>query len=196
MRCHRSLLGFLLVLTLVVPVSAKGETALMPVYGAQDAPLTFTIWGSLTCPYTGQLIPILKQVIDESNGKANMEWRHYPAHPPDPALHVYSMADPSRFWDFVFATFEMTTKHGANLNTLPMEIGKTLNIPAEKISKTQANDKLWDAVKQDFLAAKLTGVRITPGLFHDGYFLTPKGMPRDLKEFKKILSGIVDKAQI
>ena len=168
----------------------------MPVYGAQDAPLTFTVWGSLTCPYTRKLMPVLKKVVDESDGKANIVWRHYPVHPPDPSLHVYSMAEPARFWDLLFVLMDRAGSFHPDFEPVALEAGKQLNIPAAKIRASQKNERLWHLLKQDFLAAKLAGIRLTPGLFHDGYFLTPGGIPQDMNEFESILRNIVKSADL
>lgn len=196
---YRIVFSLLLVFTFAAPSTAGGaaptEMARMPAYGPQDAPLTFTVWGSLSCPFTRQLMPILKRIADDYEGMVNIEWRHYPIHPPDPALHVYSMADPSRFWDFLFALLDKAGTFHRDTGALAVEVGREIKLSAEKIRATQENDQLWYTVKQDFLAAKLTGIRATPGLFHDGYFLTPNGMPQNLKEFEGILRNIVEKSQ-
>ena len=41
------------------------------------------------------------------------------------------------------------------------------------------------------MAGKLLGITRTPGLFYNGYFMTPAGMPSDLKAFDKSLRAML-----
>ncbi|MDT9702827.1 DsbA family protein, partial [Streptomyces sp. P17] len=59
-----------------------------PLLGPATAAERFIIWGSYTCPYTAMLIPIMKGLQSDHPKAVALEWRHYPLHPPDPALHV------------------------------------------------------------------------------------------------------------
>jgi hypothetical protein len=46
-------------------------------------------------------------------------------------------------------------------------------------------------VKEDLIAGRLLGVARTPGLFYNGYFLTPNGIPLDLASFDKSLRAML-----
>lgn len=41
------------------------------------------------------------------------------------------------------------------------------------------------------MAGNLMGVKMTPGLFHNGYFLTPGGLPTDTAAFDKSLRAMI-----
>ena len=177
--------------------ASRADAPPLPAYGSDKAPYSFTVWGTFTCPFPRKIMPVLKQIVDESNGKVRLEWRHYPVHPPDPSLHVLAQADPARFWDFAFAFMQAldansnSTDYNANAKAAAEKTG----IDLAKFAAAEADAARWDAVKQDFLAGRLMGVSFTPGIFFDGYFLTPKGPPMDTKAFEASLRVMVQQAK-
>ncbi|MEX1083717.1 MAG: hypothetical protein WEC82_05305, partial [Xanthobacteraceae bacterium] len=68
-------------------------------------------------------------------------------------------------------------------------------IDPAKFAAAEDDPAKWDTVKQDFLAGRLLGVGFTPGIFFDGYFLTPKGPPTDTKAFEASLRVMVQQAK-
>ncbi|CAN5325715.1 hypothetical protein BH10PSE9_BH10PSE9_21130 [soil metagenome] len=59
------------------------------------------------------------------------------------------------------------------------------------LKEAQADSAKWAMVKQDLLAGHLLGITATPGLFYNGYFLTPGGIPLDGKAFDASLRGML-----
>jgi protein-disulfide isomerase len=164
-----------------------------PLLGPATAAERFIIWGSYTCPYTAMLIPIMKGLQSDHPKAVALEWRHYPLHPPDPALHVASMAvAPGRAWDFTAAVLEdylATEKQtdGAKLLSLLAKFGGD----EKSYSRALADPASWATLKRDMLAAQMIGVKLTPAVVIDGYYLTPDGLPSDLKGFDAALRAMV-----
>jgi len=48
------------------------------IYGSPNAPITIVEFSDLECPFCARLHTTLKQVVDESNGSVNWEYRHLP----------------------------------------------------------------------------------------------------------------------
>ena len=169
----------------------------LPAYGSDKAPYSFVVWGTFTCPFTRKIMPVLKQIVDESKGKVRLEWRHYPVHEADPSLHVLAQADPARFWDFAFAFMQALDEKPDNTdyNAIAKAAAAKAGIDPAKFTAAEDDPEKWDAMKQDFLAGRLLGVGFTPGIFFDGYFLTPKGPPMDTKAFEASLRTMVQQAK-
>ncbi len=176
--------------------AAKVDVGAPHLLGPADAAKHFVLWGSYTCPYTAALFPILLKLQAETPKRVCIEWRHFPLHPPDPALHVAGQGlAGDAFWGFTtqilaFYLKEDRQPDGKDLLALAQANGET----QAWIDKAEADPVLWSAVKRDLIAGQLMGVASTPGLFVDGYFLTPDGMPSDAAGFEKSLRDMIAKA--
>jgi len=195
LRLKTLLVSALLCFGTILP--SRAEVPPLPAYGSDKAPYSFIVWGTFTCPFTRKIMPVLKQIVDESNGKVKLEWRHYPVHPPDPSLHVLAQTDPARFWDFTFAFMQALDEQSANkdYNSIAKAAAEKAGIDPAKFTAAEDDPEKWNAMKQDFLAGRLLGVGFTPGIFFDGYFLTPKGPPMDTKAFEASLRTMVQQAK-
>ena len=58
------------------------------IYGNPDAETTIVEFSDYECPFCARLHPTLKQVVDESEGKINWEYRHLP-------LSIHASAEPA-----------------------------------------------------------------------------------------------------
>jgi protein-disulfide isomerase len=126
----------------------------------------------------------------------SVEWRHFPIHKPDPALHVAALAfEGDQFWGFTLRVLGEVLAKGGGFDMLTpeklAEIAKTVGGSDERIQAAYADPAKWAAVKQDLLAGHLLGVQVTPGLFFNGYFLTPAGLPLDRKAFDASLRAML-----
>ena len=163
-----------------------------PLLGDEKAPKRLVVWGSYTCPFTAQLIGGLIGVVKDLPQIVSAEWRHFPTHLPDPALHVAGLAfTAEHFWGFTFRVLgDVYAAGGSYAGLTPAKLAAFAAAEggSEKTLKDAYADKAkWAAVKEDLLAGRLLGITRTPGLFHNGYFMTPDGMPRDVKGFDKSL---------
>lgn len=59
----------------VPPVDATDH-----IYGSPSAPVTIIEYSDFECPYCARFQPILKQIVDESNGGVNWVYRNWPIH--------------------------------------------------------------------------------------------------------------------
>jgi protein-disulfide isomerase len=164
-----------------------------PVYGSPDAQHRFVVFGSFTCPFTIALVGLLGRIAADSNGTVAIEWRHLPVHEMDPVLQAVALGQPDKFWQFMVAVMGAAQKD-ANQPwdwARIVELGKAAGIAEATLVAARDNPAAWEAVREDFQAAKLLGVSRTPGLFYDGYYMTPDGIPNDLPAFEAALRKMV-----
>ena len=167
-----------------------------PLLGSDKATKRFVCWGTYTCPFTAQLFQMLLGIVRENPGFAAVEWRHFPTHPVDPALHVAALAfEGDNFWKFSFAMMALVLKNGGMYDQLTpaklIEFAEAAGGSEEILNKAYADDAKWTAVNQDMLAGRLMGVSLTPGLFFNGYFLRPEGIPNDKAAFDQSLRAML-----
>jgi protein-disulfide isomerase len=165
-----------------------------PLYGSPTAAHRFTVFGSFTCPFTIALMGLLGPIVADSNGTVAIEWRNLPVHDMDPMLQAVALADLDKFWPFLGTVMTAASqgKITADLNwDQVVALGKAAGISEEKLVAARDKPAYWNAVREDFLAAKLLGISRTPGLLYDGYYMTPDGIPNDLADFDASLRKMV-----
>jgi protein-disulfide isomerase len=167
-----------------------------PILGDATAPKRLIMWGSLTCPFTAVLTSMLMRMQQDLPTKMAVEWHHFPTHRPDPALHVASMSfDGARYWKFAMEilrrVFVANGEYKGLTETVIKEVAVQAGGTAAQVDAAWKRPELWAFVKQDFIAGKLMGISKTPGLFFNGYFLTPDGIPQDAGSFDRELRKMI-----
>lgn len=167
-----------------------------PLLGEVDAPKRLVVWGSCTCPFTAQLYGVLRGVVTDMKETVSVEWRHFPTHAPDPALHVAALGfEGLHFWGFSFRVLGAVYAAGGKFDGLTpeklIEFARTEGGSEKTLKDAYADTAKWAAVKEDLLAGRLLGVTRTPGLFYNGYFMTPEGLPMNTSAFDKSLRAML-----
>jgi protein-disulfide isomerase len=135
------------------------------VYGAADAPITVVEYGDFECPYCGAAMPVLRQLVDGSDGRVRLVFRHFPLftkHPFALTAALAAEASGDRFWamhDLLFANQQRLTD--ADLATYAQRIGA-----GDVVG--DAAQRFRPAIEADYAAGTADGVRHTPTLFVDG----------------------------
>ena len=139
------------------------------VYGRPDAPVTVLEFGDLECPYCRAAAPALRELVDTSDGRVRLVWRHFPLFEVHPyalsaALAAEAAGVQGRFWDMQAELLS----HQDRL-TEP-----DLRAAAERLG-LDPSDVVGDgaqvhaaAVSADYAAGIEAGVRGTPTIFVDG----------------------------
>jgi protein-disulfide isomerase len=139
------------------------------VYGAADAPITVVEYGDFECPYCGAAAPVLRKLVDGSNGLVRLVFRHFPLftkHPFALTAALAAEASGEAFWemhDLLFAHQDRLTD--ADLTRYADKIGAT-DVVGEAVQRFRP------AVQADYAAGAADGVRGTPSLFVDGGLYT------------------------
>jgi len=74
------------------------------VYGDVDAPVTILEFGDLECPYCRAAAGPLRELVDTSDGRVRLVWRHFPLFEVHPyalsaALAAEAAGVEGRFWE-------------------------------------------------------------------------------------------------
>ncbi len=170
-----------------------------PLLGRPEAKKRFILWGSFTCAFTALLTLTLEQIVRDMPDKASLEWRHFPVNPPDPALHVASQAfSGSNFWTFGIGLQRFIYANNGKFEYLRapsiLELARRAGGTQEDLDRAYADSSKRKVVRDDLLAGQLLGIERTPALFYDGYFMTPAGLPLDLKAFDLSLRNMLRNA--
>jgi protein-disulfide isomerase len=137
--------------------------------GPADAPVTIVEFGDYQCPYCGRLHPVLKRLVEESNGLVRLVFRNFPLFQLHPyaltaALAVEAAAPSGKFWamhDLVFANQKRLAD--ADLRGY----AESLGIPGDAVVGARAQD-FKARVKHDYHDGIDLGVQGTPTLFVNG----------------------------
>jgi protein-disulfide isomerase len=141
------------------------------VYGNSEAPVTIVEYGDFECPYCKAAAPVLRSLIDDSEGQVRLVWRHFPLF----QVHAFALtaalaaeASGSRFWDMhdlLLANQDRLTDHDLEMYAAQLGVGPVTG-PAAQAFKP--------AIHADYEAGTEAGVRGTPTLFIDGRLYTGK----------------------
>jgi protein-disulfide isomerase len=134
-------------------------------YGRPDAPITVIEYGDFECPYCRSAAPVLRQLVDESGGRARLVWRHFPLfrdHPFALTAALAAEASGDKFW----AMHDQLFAHQAHLTDADLA-GYAAEIGAAEVAGDAAQ-RFRPAVEADYTAGAEEGVRGTPTLFIDG----------------------------
>ena len=143
-----------------------GTPADRHVYGAPDAPVTIVEHGDLECPYCKRAAPVLRELVDTSDGRVRLVWRHFPLFEVHPyaltaALAAEAAGAVGQFWPM----HDRLLVHQDRLTDADLRAHATaLGIDPTTVAGTGAQ-RFASAVQDDYEAGVAAGVRGTPTLF-------------------------------
>ena len=134
-------------------------------YGSREAPVRVVEYGDFECPYCRAAAPVLRELVDGSDDRVALVFRHFPlftTHPFALTAALAAEAAGDRFWpmhDLLFAHQDRLTD--ADLAGYGEQIGVTgvVGEPAQAFRV---------AVEADYRTGISDGVRGTPTLVVDG----------------------------
>jgi len=139
------------------------------VYGSPEAPVTVLEYGDLECPHCRAAAPVLRELVDSSDGRVRLVWRHFPLFEVHPhaltaALAAEAFAAHGRFWDLHDEAFA----HQDRLADPDLRrYAAAAGIDPDEVVGDGA--QRWaPAVEADYLAGLAHDVRGTPTLLVDG----------------------------
>jgi protein-disulfide isomerase len=139
------------------------------VLGNPDAPVTLLEYGDYECPYCAAAAPVLRRVVEESDGQVRLVFRNFPLAGVHPfaltaALAVEAAGAEGVFWpmhELVFSRQERLDD--AALRAYAEELG----LDGSRVVGDAAQ-VFGDKVEADFAAGLEAGVGGTPTVFIDG----------------------------
>jgi len=139
------------------------------VLGNPDAPVTLFEYGDYECPYCAAAAPVLRHVVEDSDGQVRLVFRNFPIADRHPyaltaALAAEAAGAQGGFWEMnerIFARQERLDD--AALRAYADELGLDGSLVVGEPAQAFA-----DKVEADFAAGLEAGVGGTPTVFIDG----------------------------
>ncbi|TAK88052.1 MAG: disulfide bond formation protein DsbA [Betaproteobacteria bacterium] len=160
--------------------SAQRQTAaLRPVSGARDhirgnpdAPVTVVEYSDFECPFCKRFHGTLKQLVDQSNGKARWVYRHFPLeelHPVKARKEAVAsecaveLGGNDAFWKFADRFFELTPSNNkTDIETVLPRVAREIGLDEARFASCLASDRYARRIEEDYQNAVATGGRGTP----------------------------------
>jgi protein-disulfide isomerase len=150
-------------------VSSQGEHVL----GNPDAPVTVIEYGDFECPYCAAAAPVLRQLVEESQGRVLLVFRHFPVasihpHALTAALAAEAAAAQGAFWPMHDLLLARQDRLGdVALRAYAEELG----LDGSRVVG-EAAQEFADKVEADFTAGLEDEVAGTPTVIVDGELFT------------------------
>jgi protein-disulfide isomerase len=150
---------------LAVPVGPADH-----VLGSANAPVTLVEYGDFECPNCKQAAPLLRQLVEKSDGRLRLVFRHYPLEEVHPHALLAAeasecAAEQQRFWamhDLLFANqTHLTPEH------LRTYAGR-LQLDLPRYESGIAHHTYLVRIRSQIDGALRSRVRATPGMFLNG----------------------------
>ncbi|WP_090800848.1 DsbA family protein [Asanoa ishikariensis] len=142
------------------------------VYGDPGAAITVIEYGDFECPYCGAAFPVLRKLIDGSDGRVRLVFRHFPVfskHPYALTAALAAEASGEHFWPMHDQLF----KHQARLTDPDLAAyAAEAGVDDPESVVGEAAQRFRPAIERDYAAAVSDSVRGTPTLFVDGRLYT------------------------
>ena len=138
--------------------------------GPADAPVTLVEYGDYQCPYCAETRPVLEELVEKSEGKARLVFRHYPLDSVHPlARRVAEAAEAAgaqgAFWPMHGLLYE-NQDHLEDDDLRSYAI--RLELDLARFDRDLAEHRYAERVQENRLAGERDGVRGTPGVFLNG----------------------------
>ncbi len=160
-----------------------GPEAVEHVLGAADAPATVLEYGDYECPYCAGAAPVLRQLIDDSDGQVRLVFRNFPLYEVHPyaltaALAAESTTTAGVFWEMHALLFVRQNRlDDASLRSYAESVGADPDLAVAEPAQRYA-----PKVQNDYETGVRSGVRATPTLFIDGEAYTGRVELRALQK--------------
>ncbi len=157
------------------------------VLGSPDARVTLVEYGDYECPYCAAAAPLLRRLVEESEGRIRLVFRHFPLADRHPyaltaALAAEAAGAQGACWpmhDVLFARQERLDD--AALRVYADELGLVGDLVVG-----EAAQPFGDKVEADFAAGLAAGVGGTPTVFVDGRLFSGR---LELGALRRAVSG-------
>jgi protein-disulfide isomerase len=139
------------------------------VLGDRDAPVTLLEYGDYECPYCAAAAPVLRHLVEDSDGQVRLVFRNFPIADRHPyaltaALAAEAAGAQGAFWEMHELLFARQERlDDAALRAYAEELGLDADLVVGEPAQV-----FGDKVEKDFAAGLAAGVGGTPTVFIDG----------------------------
>jgi len=141
------------------------------VLGNVDAPITLVNFSCFECPFSGRIVPTLKRILQEYDGKVRVVYKHFPLSSIHPnaqktAEAAECAAEQGKFWEYHDKVFE-NQRAGLSVENLK-KWAKEVGLNETQFNECLNSGKYAQKVQKDYEEGIQKGVRATPSIFVNG----------------------------
>ncbi|UTW13427.1 DsbA family protein [Marinobacterium rhizophilum] len=142
------------------------------VYGNPAAPISLIEYSDFECPYCKRFHTTARQLIDQSDGKVNWVYRHYPLNFHNPGAQkqaeasecAHELGGNEAFWRYTDALYQRTRSGGEGF---PLEqltpLAEAQGLEGARFQACIDSERHKGRVQQDFDEGVAAGITGTPG---------------------------------
>lgn len=139
------------------------------IYGGLNAQFTLVEFSDLECPFCKRFHDTPKQLVDQSGGRVNWEWQHYPLPFHNPAAEagahaaecVGELAGNQAFWAFIDQWFMGSKLNGQGIEDMAA-VARTVGAPPAEFEACMKSGRHKEKVKAQMERGTQMGVTGTP----------------------------------
>lgn len=139
------------------------------IYGNTDAQFTLVEYSDFECPFCKRFHDTPKQLVDQSGGRVNWEWQHYPLAFHNPAAEVGAhasecvgeLAGNKAFWAFTGEWFARTQLNGQGVDDIE-RIAQEVGAPLDAYRQCMESGKYKEMIQKQMDRGTSLGVTGTP----------------------------------
>lgn len=146
-----------------------------PAQGPQTAPITLLEFADFHCPYSRQVMPVIRQLMERFPGKIRREFHHFPQSDPGQAgsyvTHQWAACahGQGKFWEFHDAVYALAKPPlSADLPRIAAAVGMNTDKLQACVKSGQSNR----SILRDRVLGTRKGVPGTPTLFINDHKVT------------------------
>jgi protein-disulfide isomerase len=168
----------------------SAEAGAPHVFGDPTAPVRIIEYADFECPYCAAVAPVLHRLVERSDGRLRLEFRHFPLFDVHPhaltaALAAEAAGVAGRFWDLhdlLFANQDRLSDAdlAGYATSLGLDGAAVVGEPAQRFAPE---------VRLDYARGIAEGVEGTPTIFVEGERFEGRPDLRALTEFVEAVTG-------
>lgn len=141
-------------------------------YGDPEATVSLIEYSDFECPFCKNFHSTARKLVDESGGKVNWVYRHFPLAMHNPGAQKQAEASEcaaalggnEAFWRYADTIFERTRSNG---NGFPLDglvpLAEEIGLDGDAFRRCLEEERSAERVREDYEAGMRIGIRGTPG---------------------------------
>lgn len=160
--------------------------------GSESALVTVIEYSDFQCPACRAYAPLVKALIDSSNGEIRVIYRHFPLpqhkNAVPTAVASEAAARQGKFWEMNELIFARQDEWAisSDVNTILRGYAAELKLNTEQFDRDMSDPVIREKVESDRASGNRAGVNGTPTFFVNGKKIKN---PRNSEEFKQIINA-------
>ncbi|WP_147821482.1 DsbA family protein [Salidesulfovibrio onnuriiensis] len=168
-----------------------------PVYGNRDAEITIVEYSDFLCPYCGRGKMTVKGLVDDSNGRLRVVFKHVPLHDGADILaamfEAVGMQDQDKAWVYAEKVFERQAEFFRSGKDVINQVLAELDIDVQRAWKDAESKAVKERIAGDMAEAEKFGISGTPTYIVGG--IKVRGaLPR--KYFERVLNILEEEQSV